>query len=202
MTKRKEPDLSDRQIEELLPFYVNETLSNHEFNLVKNRIEQSPDLQAEVHYLKKLRKSIQSKVIVNSPGEFGLNRLKKEIAKQSTNDNRRYLWWKPVAICASIALAALVSLNTITYFSSDQGFIVAGSESDIDTPVLQVIFRAEATEGEIRRTLREFNLSIVDGPSALGLYRIRLIKDVTDQQLVDILATLKSRNFIEDVREE
>ena len=218
MTKRKEPEspeLSDQQIEELLPFYVNGTLSERELDLVERRIEQNPEFQNEVLYLNRLRDNIQNQVMENSPGEIGLKRLQKEIANKSVtnhtdrvtgkrpvNDNRRSLWWKPLALCASIALAILLPFNVVTYFSQEQDFTVAGSQNSIETPVLQVIFRAEATEGEIRKTLREFNLSIVDGPSALGLYRIRLAKDVTNQQLANILTSLKSRNFIEDVREE
>ncbi len=215
MTKKNEPELSDQKIEELLPFYVNGTLSEQELDLVEKRIKQNPDFQSEVLYLTRLRDNIHSEAMENSPGEIGLKRLQKEIAEYSVtdhsdrvteknpvNDNRRNLWWKPVALCASIALAALLSFNVVTYFSQDQGYKAAGSQSGIETPVLQVIFRAEASEGEIRKTLREFNITIIDGPSALGLYRIRLIENVTDQQLADILVALKSQSFIEDVREE
>jgi hypothetical protein len=44
----------------------------------------------------------------------------------------------------------------------------------MDGAVLQVRFRATATEAQMRAALQEIGGAIVDGPGALGVYRVRL----------------------------
>lgn len=176
-----------RNIEMLLPFYVNGTLDETERARVDQARKTDDGLNREIAFLEALRNGVRAgeEETTNSPGEFGLKRLQRERRAIDTPDQAPPLpgeivpirqsfgggTWRPMALAASLALvigfgaASLVPTGNDAYQAAGDGAVsLAG-------PVLQISFVPTAPERAIRSVLRQNNLSIISGPSALGIYR-------------------------------
>lgn len=169
-----EKDSNRGDIDSLLPWYVNGTLSQEERQRVETRLRNDPDMAREVELLRATQRSMQSKVH-GSPGEFGWRRLQKDIRSQKVDHSDKRIatnrWWRPAL--AAAALVILVQGGVLLHLLGEPstyqpaGGAVAGT-------VLQVRFQPGASASQIQQLLQEIGGSIVQGPSALGLYRIRL----------------------------
>lgn len=207
-------DLSDTELEQLLPFYVNGTLSAEEAGLVEARLEESEALRHERAYLQALRQRIQDMPEDEAPGEMGLQRLKREIrdagddaqTAPASNDNVAGVstWWKPLAVAACVALVVLSGLNITGYFgpSEEGGLQTASSGGSLNGPVLQIFFAATAREADIRQLLHDNSLNIIGGPSAAGFYRIEFKSKTSPEQAMQMIAKLKATSVVEDIEKE
>lgn len=181
--------------EELLPWLANETLESEEREQVERYVSENSDGREELAFLQGLRRGVKQEEVA-SPGAFGLRRLQSAIRVEQSagtgaaglpvaaNDNR---WWK-MSLAAAVMVAivqggVLLNMNR----STDDRIRPLSTEQDAGL-ILQIEFQPAATESEIRGVLNAVNARIVDGPSALGLYRIQVEQD--DQQAADIDAVL------------
>lgn len=179
-----------RNIHELLPFYVNGSLDDEEKCLVEDAIKDDPSLKTEIAFLDKLRKEIQRQEFENSPGELGLKRLQKAIkdeklksdpgaraeSKITREQNRG---WRAVAIAACLLLM-LQSIMTFSLWQNDEDLSAAGGKTVIHSGghIVSVTFDPDAREENIRNLLLATDARIVDGPSALGVYKLSITQDV------------------------
>ncbi|MDT7041699.1 zf-HC2 domain-containing protein [Candidatus Nitronereus thalassa] len=162
--------------DELLPWYVNQTLSSQEHDKVKNHIGDCPRCQKEIDLLQSMRKQVQDTPF-DSPGEVGLQRLLSEVKKEQAGiqdlptlpSHKR---WKAWAIAASFIITVQAGLLMDAYFLSKPLVPLSGPQRE--GIVLQISFIPTATEEEIRTTLLNIHGSIIDGPGQLGIYRVRL----------------------------
>ena len=181
---------SQESVEELLPFLVNGTLDGAEHDRVARAVDADPALAHEVSALRAVRDRMRSESPAQSPGEFGLARLMRDIdAAGSTPVARRQtaLPWL-VAIAAVLALVAVLATGTIA--PQPDGAIYEQASGDAGDAALTVAFRPDATQGDIATLLQDNGLIIVDGPSALGLYRLAAL-DGAD--LAALSETLRAR---------
>ena len=160
----------------LLPWYVNQTLSFPEKKNVEDHLQQCCRCQNEVVFLRSLRQAVKS-VPTQSPGNFGLNRLLHEVRMekerpQRPQESQSSTWWKRFTIAASLIMFLQAGLLLDAWFFSNPLAPLAGPQEQ--GTVLQVSFVPTATEVQIRESLSVVHGTIVDGPSQLGLYRIRL----------------------------
>lgn len=151
----------------LLPWYVNETLSSAERADVEGHLWLCPRCRAEVAWLKSLREHMQRLGRADVPSAFGRARVLRDI------ERRPRPRWLPVALAATIALAALPPILLVDRFGSDAPIVPLG-EHRSDGGVLQIRFVPTASEAQIRRALRDAGAILIDGPSAIGVYRVRL----------------------------
>ena len=164
---------------ELLPFWVNGTLLPAERDEVAAALASSAELRAEVSRLEQLRARMQAVPQPQSPGELGLARLMRAIDAPSPAQAPRPEYLR---IAASVVAAAAVS-SALTYAVMREeaavGADVIYEQASGDSSVaLVVTFRPESTEAAISALLREKGLVIIDGPSAIGLYRLALPYDL------------------------
>jgi len=175
-----------KEIEELLPFYVNGTLKGEELETVKNALAEDEALRDECAFLKSMRDEVQNQDLGASPGEFGLKRLQRDLVKERTaetqkipqNDNVKSGIWRIATIAACIML--LVQTAYVVPLWQENNDLVAasgGNVAHIRGPVLSVTFVPEAQEENIRELLLAVDARIVDGPSALGVYKLAVPKD-------------------------
>lgn len=211
MTNRTD-DGFERELHELLPFFVNGTLTGEELFAVKNYIERSQAARDEVSYLSQLRDGIKSQSQVNSPGELGLKRLQREIAGNArrtpdvpANTNMPTIqgagvtvWWRNLAVAACLTLAVVGAFSVSDWAGNDAGIRMAGGEN---AAAVQVTFKPDATEQVIRSLLLEMGASIIDGPSALGVYRLSLTGNPDDAALDDAVEKLRRRSDLVDTAE-
>lgn len=178
--------MTSDKLQQLLPFYVTNSLDTEEANRVSAALLYDTDLQQEYYFLKKLHLAIKDQPLPTSPGEFGLARLQKEIAKSQQAPrsqpsgirlNRQGLFWKIGTIAACFGL--LFQTYNYQYLAQTDGLTAAsGPLAHPSSPILQLTFTPEAREKHIRDLLLTLQISIIEGPSALGVYRVQVGSDL------------------------
>ncbi|MAM63007.1 zf-HC2 domain-containing protein [Maritimibacter sp. UBA3975] len=162
--------MAREDIEALLPFYANGTLSDAERAEVEAALAEDPSLDLELSVLRAMRENLQSEE-PGSPGEFGLARLMREVDREARAQPRAPARGIPVRfwqVAAALALVALVAQSLFLFDSRAPDYRLAG---EADGQIV-VAFDPEATEADIRALLNGLGLEIVGGPSALGLYEL------------------------------
>lgn len=210
-------DRNERELRELLPFYVNGSLDGAELVAVEAYLAGSEKARKEVAYLERLRHGIKTQPQVNSPGELGLKRLQRERSRNASaaaESGARasalaetaqhsaaaggVVWWRNLAVAACLALAVVTTLSIADWPGDGGDLHLAGGGSDA---VLQVTFKPQATEKIIRALLLEIGASITEGPSALGVYRLSLEPDAGDAALANALRRLRARGDVVETAE-
>ena len=173
------PDLPHEQQghpAELLPWLVNETLSTEERHAVEQHLEACPQCMQEIALLQKMRTHVKE-IHTESPGEFGLNRLLSTVRNDQTvteaPQQNSSQWWKTgFAIAASLIIFIQAGLLIDTWYISKPMIPLSGPQEH--RLVLQVSFTPTTTEAQIRDAITAVHGRFIDGPSSLGIYRIRL----------------------------
>lgn len=162
-----------REIEALLPFYANGTLPEAERAEVEAAVAADPALDLELSALRAMRETMQGED-VQGPGEFGLARLMRDVEREGATTERADAQRRSVRlwqVAAGLAAAAFLAQAALLWQPEDTGLRLAGGEG---AAALTVAFAPEATEAEIRALLLPLGVEIVTGPSALGLYGLRV----------------------------
>lgn len=167
-------EMDRKEIEALLVFLANDTLEGDERRAVEAAVAADQVLQTELEALKRIRAQMQAEDAGRSPGEFGLARLMRDISAEtpqvvaSANVARPHIWQM-----ATAAAVALFAIQTVWVWNKDDTITLAGGPDVVaQGPSITVAFSENATEAMIRALLLELNLTIVDGPRALGLYTL------------------------------
>lgn len=157
-----------QQIAELLPFWINGSLSADEAAEVATAVAANPALADEAAFLRGLRDRMQAEAPGYSPGEIGLARLKRKLALPATPAPRR----------VSLATAAALALFGVGLGFAAQTLLRPApveyiqASGDTNSAALLVAFQPTAPAQAISQALLAEGLTILDGPSALGLYRL------------------------------
>lgn len=161
------PTLDRDEMGALLVFLANGTLSGAEKDRVEAAMAADPNLQAELASLRAIRTRMQAEALPQSPGAFGQARLLRDLDREARPPTTNRLWQGVAA-----AAVALFVLQTVWVRTDDDLRLADGGIEAQSGPVLTVAFSGTATEAEIRALLIALDLSIISGPSALGLYRL------------------------------
>lgn len=193
---RTEPDR--QQLREWLPLAANGTLSPDLLARLDAGLARHPDLRHELTWLQTLRQTVQTESLDALPsGDMGWSKLEQRIANRTTPRRKpaaaaappawgtRLRDWLqanfgPVLVTACVLMVAqAVLIGTLVRDGSR--YEAAGGEptapSVAGTVLLHVTVRGDATELQLREALRRVNASIVAGPSALGIYTLRVPGD-------------------------
>ncbi|MGH6947297.1 MAG: anti-sigma factor family protein [Kiloniellales bacterium] len=165
----------DFEVEQMLPWYVNGTLTADERETVEAYLAQVPEARDEVAFLRRLRDEVKAKQPVTTPGEFGLKRLQRQVEQERAARWRGAGLWRAAAIAAALVILVQGAVLFQTWRNGGD-FIVAGTD-DASAVVLQMTFDPQATEAEIRQVLQTVDAHLVSGPGALGVYRV-VLEDV------------------------
>lgn len=170
-----------RTAEELLPFLVNGTLDANERALVRAQLATDSDLAEQEQVLRRIRTQMQTEETLYSPGEMGLARLMRDLDGQSriADEPATVLGFerRPVfsALAAAIATVAVISGVNLMRGASDAPeapVYYEQASGDAADAVLTIAFRPNATQTQMTELMLSYGLVMVDGPSALGLYRV------------------------------
>ncbi|MDG4647367.1 hypothetical protein P6F26_02835 [Roseibacterium sp. SDUM158017] len=157
---------------ERLPFHVNGTLDPAEAAELAVWLDTDEGVRAEADALAALRSRMQGEP-VGSPGAAGLERLMRAVdrAEPANRPAPPRMWQIAAAVLLAVALVqGLFLLDR----GGDDGFRLAGA----DEAVFRVTFDPDATEAAIRAALLEAGVTIVDGPSSIGLYDLAPLEGV------------------------
>ena len=185
----------------LLPWYANGTLTDEERVQVEAHLARCEQCREELRFLTALRQTVKQVADVPASPELGLKRLMREIdagTPTSRPATRHMAWWQPSLAAAAVVIVIQgVLLLNLWQGGDDAGMRLAG-EARPAAVVLQIRFDAAAREEEIRALLRSLDARFVDGPSAVGLYRIELsgITPGDNEALARVLSALREQQAI------
>lgn len=181
---------ADVRIAELLPFWVNGSLPPHEAAEVAAAVAANPAYAAEVDFLRALHRRMQAEAAGYSPGEIGLARLKRSIAAHpGPAPLRRMISLRVAAVAAFVAAGLGFAVHNSFRPAPVEYIQASGGE---DGAALVVAFRPDATAKAISQYLLAEGVIILDGPSALGLYRLALL-DGNTTSLAALAERLQAR---------
>ena len=154
----------------------------------------------EILYLEGLRDAVKAQPQAQSPGEFGLARLQRDMArpapqKAHADDGHG---WRNLAIAACLALVMFGSLSIGDWVGDGGTPQLAGGDSNA---VIQITFKPDAAEFAIRSLLHDVGASITGGPSALGVYHLSLGADSDDTAIAGVLKRLRERTDVVETAE-
>ncbi len=203
-----------QRFDELLPFYVNDTLDEAERDWVDAYLREHPKSAAELQWYRSLEETIKRDVPA-VPAEIGLDkamaRIRAERAPARTAA-RPGIGERLREFFASItpqpvlkpALAAALAVVVV------QGFVIGnlvtrGDESSeiravrptvVEAgPYLKVNFKADAREADIRLLLVEVDGSLAGGPGQLGDWYVR----IPEARIAAAAAILKASPIVDGV---
>lgn len=154
--------------DELLPWYANRTLGGAEHAAVEEHLRGCARCRAELEFLGALRAGVKRAETAQPADEVGLQRLLRTVRREAVRPRRR------VALAAAAAVVIAVQGALIGWLATrEPGFEPLGGSGPPGV-VLQLRFEPSATEARIRDLLQAHDAALIDGPSALGVYRVRL----------------------------
>lgn len=183
---------------ELLPWYVNGTLSIDERFEMEFWLAVSAKCRTELAYVVALAHEVKQKsVSMESRDEaVGLALLMARVHAQDSGKlalrsigpsvknviQRAVVRWHKtaIAVAAAVAIVQTSVIFTAMYQASDGDVIKPlGVESKVTSKaaLLQVTFRASASESQIRSLLDKLGAEIVSGPGALGVYSLKVTSE-------------------------
>ena len=154
--------------DELLPWYVNRSLASAERDAVEAHLRGCERCRAEIEFLAALREQVRRSPAAQVPDEVGLRRLLRDVRRERARPRRR------IALAAAAALVIVVQTGLIGWLAKREQPIEPLGERGPAGVVLQLRFDPAASEARIRALLQEHDAVLIDGPGALGVYRVRL----------------------------
>lgn len=186
-----------RDYEDLIPQFLDGGLTGREKRAFENKLAADPELAAQVEEFKMLQQSY-----ADMPGDFPelsdnlfervMENVKSEEKREKVQPLQNIflpffkalrqtfstpkLAWSMAAVQMAVIIFLVISIpEPAPYQTLSHTGITAG-----EGIALNVIFKSNAMEEEIRRLLRRFDADIVAGPEENGLY-IVVVKSTTDR---------------------
>ncbi|MCB1882715.1 MAG: hypothetical protein KDG89_01770 [Geminicoccaceae bacterium] len=186
-------------IDDLVPLYVNGTATAPERARVEAAARADPEVAEAVRFWRGVEAAVAAEDGQARPEPGGWGRLERALDAETGTEARAGVvrladrfprrrpvlgvspWWRPAAVAACLLLAAqsafLLRGGAGAPGGAPEGSLATAS-GEVGTAtgeagrVLQVTFRPDATEESIRTLLLDVGAVLVDGPSAIGVYRI------------------------------
>jgi len=171
---------TEQHPQDLLPWYINGSLSEQEQQQVERHLQQCSECRDEVELLQAMQ-TVAKQPPESLPSQFAWHRLQRDMhqdAQTSPAKSRR--WGLSLAAAAAVAVIAVQGVLLLN-FSQQDNYQLAGH--DLEGVVVQVRFNPDATEQAIRTTLQAAGAEIVTGPGAAGVYRIRISDQEAEPEL-------------------
>lgn len=175
--------MSTDRFNELLPWYVNGTLSDEDRTFVERHLAEHPDARAEFDWFE----SLQSRMHENTPAvpaTIGLSKVMRLIQGDRPTIAERInaffgnFGMRPAMALAGFALVAIqggVIFNLMLGAEEDASEIRTLRATQVEEgPMLKVNFAPDAKEADIRYLLMSVHGQLAGGPGQLGDYYIRV----------------------------
>jgi hypothetical protein len=191
-TKNQAPD----QIEELLPWHAAGTLSRREAERVEEALARDPELARRFELAREeLGETIHLNETLGAPSARALDKLMRQIDAEPKRATRtfnlgariseffasltpRTVAWSAAAAAVAIVLQAGLIAGVVMNQPAPGSYQTASAPTTTQAPApgahALIRFAPQASAADITRFLTSRKISIVDGPSAGGLYRVRL----------------------------
>lgn len=199
-----------RRFAELLPFYVNETLSADERHWMDEFLASHPEVRGEARFVELMRDAAL-KLAEERPADHGLDRLLARIRaeREPLSWLERLSEWMnmprlvPSPVLALFAAVVVVQAVLIGTLLREPGEGAAydlqrgvGAQPKAVKASLRVVFSPSASVESISRLLRSVNASVVAGPTETGEYWLAL---PPTRQADEVAAILRTSAAVDDV---
>ena len=178
--------MTHRESLELLPWYA--TLNEERRRALDAHLQDCAECVRELAEISALRETIAPPEMTPEPSPFLLERtmaridaFDRERTSRAAGWRRLIGWWpaSPLAarvlIGAQAALVVVLLAGTVYFHHQAQEFTtLSGPTPAASGPRLTIAFQPGTSEEVLRQTIRDVNGTIVDGPSALGLYTVQV----------------------------
>jgi len=204
------------EINALLPWYANDTLDKKERERVDAHLATCPECAHELESLARIQRAIvdRGNEVEPSPrlsfervldhieeyerGKADTNRAQGRSLPQKLGDFFRG-WWTstplwPRAIIAVQAVLVVALAGTVVYVQQRERIYTTSSAPSGDRSSTRIVvsFNEDASESKINNAIRAVGGTVVDGPSALGLYTIQVqIPPDRSAEIQGVLDTLR-----------
>lgn len=175
--------MSADRFNELLPWYVNGTISDEDRAWVDTHLSTHPDAKAELAWYQ----SLQTRVRDNAPAvpvTIGLARTMQLIRGDQPSFSERVTAFfagfglRPTAAFAGLAVVAVQAgfIFTLLHEPKDDTDVIRANGTTLVTeaPLLKVNFAPDAKEADIRLLLMSVRGDLAAGPGQLGDYYVRV----------------------------
>ncbi len=194
--------MTHQDVLDLLPWYVAETLSDEERQAVAEHLDACLECSLELAQYQELR--LADLELSTDIPPAPANMLQRALAQIDDYENARIpmpqpapaertwwdAFWNPQPGFARLVMAAQFAL----VLALAAGLLLRNDEPDYgvlggpsDGAAISIQFVDTATEAQIRALLTDMEGVIVDGPSAIGLYTVRVPVEPTDAGAIDAL---------------
>lgn len=181
---------------ELLPFYVNQTLGETDRRWMEDFVSAHPEMRHRVRVEERLRQVVKATQSLE-PETVRLERLLQDFRE----DHPKEAFWqtlitrvmRPYSIPApAIAMTAVLVITQALMLASEDKVPIEdlrlgahGERSNLceQLDLLRVVFKPDITQTQLVEHLRAMHLSITEGPSANGEFLIRIPKDSSRTEL-------------------
>jgi hypothetical protein len=211
-----------KKVSLLLPWYVNKTLRSDETHLVETHLKSCLLCKIESSNLQKLSLSINQEDLFAPVAHASFLKLKNRIHKNEAPSKVKTiaetllcfrLWFSrlntksfdslyPPVVLASFLLLTF-SLISPTFFAEKQNstniFHTLSSSKHITHKQneIRLVFSNEITQNEILQIVNSVQGQIVAGPTAQGVYKVRIGKgEITSKNLIKTISLLRDKKQI------
>ena len=206
MTETHTPRDEREEIEMMLPWYVAGTLDRAETRRVEAYLRDHPELQ---DHLNLVREEMEETIGVNeslgTPSPGALDRLMEQVegearpAAQTAGSKPGLVQWlidawtdlspRATGFAAACAVAIICVQAAVLFTKSEPFKIASGPEEQaVQTGTLaQVKFNGAATLEQVGTLMETAGATIIDGPRANGMYRVRLSEQALPEAERDAL---------------
>lgn len=164
-------------VQRLLPWHVNETLSQRESDRVEAHLAECEECREELAFERKLARGVASLPLDVEDGWKTMERRMAETAptKAAGAPMRMFRRSVPFGWAAAASLAASVAVAVVVMglqprAVSQQTYHTLGSPGAATDGQVVVLFKPDTTEQQMRVILSAQDARLVDGPTAAGAY--------------------------------
>ena len=185
-----------QQFRELLPFYVNHTLSETDRAFVEKCLAVQPKLQEEIDFTEHLKSTVKS-VSYQRTATTGLDDLLRELNKSCPNEKisclsklGNFLTQQATPVFATLSMVIVIqSFFLLSSFENKSGISIVSvsNRSMLDSPNpirVKLTIGPSASFGTVVTILQETGTRIVNGPSESGEIWIEFYSQVHFKKMI------------------
>ncbi len=218
MTSHSE-DIEPTEIETLLPWYAAGTLRRRDRLRVEDALRGDPELVRHAALVREeLAETIGLNESLGAPSRRSMDRLMAAIDAEDRAGRQRasaqalagrfgsfIASFSPRTLAAAasvatlaIALQAFVLVGMLTTPQAGDETASIGENRHGHGTFAMVRFAGQASAGEITKFLETYQATLVDGPKAGGLYRVRIaMTSLAKEELTRILLRMRQEHIVE-----
>lgn len=185
-----------------IPAYLRGELSASESRAIDNLAASDPDFAADIAFQRSLSDALKAETSEFVPGDMGWARLSKamnatpEPLSEAANDKEvTPRFWKYAAAClavAAIGQAGILGSLAVKSGNEDARYFPV-SEASVPFHINISAAKNTVTQSDFTQALLETKGQVIEGPSALGLYKVKF---ETQSDCHAAASLLKSRSEI------